>query len=711
MSQKTDTPKKPEAAEPEKPETAKAAKPKPKAAKPKAAKPKAAKPEKPETAKPEKQIEETATQEESFEFQAETRQLLDIVIHSLYSNKEIFLRELISNASDALDRLRFEALTDQGLMDTGEKLEIRLDADGDARTLTIADNGVGMSRDEVIANIGTIAKSGSRELMAKIKESQSADGIEQLIGQFGVGFYSAFMVADKVTLVTRRAGEEKATRWESVGDGRYTLAEDHRFMRGTTITLELKPVDTDHGVDDYTDFYTMERIVKRHSDFVAYPVITKHQREESEKDANGKPIEGKTSTVVEEKTLNSMKPIWTRPASEVEDSEYAEFYKHISHDWNEPLGTLSLKAEGRIEYRALLFLPEKAPFDLYFRDQQFGLQLYVKRVLVMERCEDLLPPYLRFVKGVVDSDDLPINISREMVQQDRLIQQMRKWLTRKVLDHLKTMESAGRDKYLKLWGEFGRVLKEGVGFDVENKDRIVPLLYFQSSADPEKLTSLADYVQRMKTDQEEIYYLTGESRAAVESSPHLEAFQDKGYEVLYLVDPVDEFAIQGVTEFQEKKVKSVGKGTVELGSEEEKKQAEEDLKEKQETYKDLLEFLQKALDEHVKEVRLSSRLRKSPVCLVAGEHDMSPQMERILKQTEGLGDMGLGGPQKRIMELNPEHDVLGKLQEKFGTDQKDPVLDDYAHLLLGYAFLAEGSDLPDPARFNKLVGELMVKGL
>ena len=438
-------------------------------------------------------------------------------------------------------------------------------------------------------------------------------------------------------------------------------------------------------------------------------MIAKHQREESEKDAEGEPVEGKTHTVVEDKTLNSMKPIWTRPSSEVKDSEYAEFYKHISHDWNEPLDNLSLRAEGRIEYRALLFLPEKAPFDLYFRDQQFGLQLYIKRVLVMDRCEDLLPPYLRFVRGVVDSDDLPINISREMVQQDRLIQQMRKWLTRKVLDHLKTMAAADRDKYLKFWEQFGRVLKEGVGFDFENKDRIVPLLYFQSSADPEKLTSLAGYVERMKSDQEEIYYLTGESRTAVESSPHLEAFKEKGYEVLYLVDPVDEFAVQGLTEYEEKKLKSVGQGTVELGSEEEKKQTEEELKEKRETYKDLLELLQKALDEHVKEVRLSSRLTTSPVCLVAGEHDMSPQMERMLRQTEGLGAMG--GPQKRILELNPRHEILGKLQEKFGADPKDPALDDYAHLLLGYAFLAEGSDLPDPGKYNQLVGELMVKGL
>ncbi|MCP3956567.1 MAG: molecular chaperone HtpG [bacterium] len=645
----------------------------------------------------------------SYQFKAETRQLLDIVIHSLYTNKEIFLRELISNASDACDRLRFEALTDPSLMDGAETLEIRLEADPDARTLTIEDNGVGMSREEVMANIGTIAKSGTRELVQKIEEGESSESLEQLIGQFGVGFYSSFMVADRVTLVSRRAGEEKATRWESTGDGRYTLGEDHRFMRGTTITLHLKEVDSDNGIEDYTDFFTVQGIVKRHSDFVGYPILMKHQREETERDDEGKEIEGSAKTVIEDKTLNSMKPSWTRPAGDVTDEEYAEFYKHISHDWNEPLDTLSLRAEGRIEYRALLFLPGKAPHDMYFRDQKFGLQLYVKRVLVMERCEDLLPPYLRFVKGVVDSDDLPINISREMVQQDRIIGQMRKWLTRKVLDHLAKIEADDKEKYLKLWNEFGRVLKEGVGFDFENKDRIVPLLYFQSSADPEKLTSLADYVQRMKEGQEEIYYLSGDNRAAVESSPHLEAFKEKEYEVLYLVDPVDEFAVQGITEFQEKKLKSVGKGTVELGTEEEKKQAEKELEEKQESYKDLLEYLQKALDEHVKEVRLSNRLTTSPVCLVGGEFDMSPQMERILQQTEGLGAMG--GPQKRIMELNPKHDVLARLQEKFAADQKDPVLDDYAHLLLGYAFLAEGSELPEPGRFNKLVGELMVKGL
>ena len=645
---------------------------------------------------------------ETHPFQAETRQLLDIVIHSLYTHKEIFLRELISNASDALDRLRFEALTDPEILSGDEELEIRLEADAEARTLKISDNGVGMSRDEVIANIGTIAKSGTRELVQKLEESKSSDAVAELIGQFGVGFYSSFMVADKVTLVTRRAGDEKATRWESAGDGEYTLAEDHRFLRGTDVILHLKPVDDDEGIEDYTDFFQLQRIVKHHSDFVAYPIRIEHQREEAERDGEGKPIEGKTRTVIDEVTLNSQKPIWIRPAAEVKDEEYAEFYKHISHDWNEPLDTLPLRAEGRIEYQSLLFIPKKAPFDLFFRDQQHGLQLYVRRVLIMDRCEDLIPHYLRFVKGVVDSADLPLNISRQVAQQDRHILQMKKWLTKKLLDHLKQMLADDREKYLTFWKEFGPVLKEGVGLDHAHRDRLVPLLLFQSSDDPEALTTLAEYVERMKEDQEEIYYLTGESRAAVESSPHLEAFRDKGYEVLYLVDPVDEFMTQALTEHDGKKLKSVGKGTVELGSEEEREKAKKELEEKKETYSDLLEFLQKTLDEYVKEVRLSTRLTTSPACLVGGDFDLSPHMERILRQTEGLGEMG---PQKRILELNPSHEILAKLEQRFEKDREDPAFSDYAHLLLGYACLAEGSDLPDPGRYNKLVGELMTRGL
>jgi molecular chaperone HtpG len=643
---------------------------------------------------------------ETFPFQAETRQLLDIVIHSLYSHKEIFLRELISNASDALDRLRFEALTAPEILGKDEKLEIRLEPDGQARTLTISDNGIGMSRDEVIANIGTIAKSGTRELMERIKESKSGEAMAELIGQFGVGFYSAFMAADRVTLVTRRAGEETATRWESTGDGEFTLAEDHRFMRGTTITLHLKDVDKDHGIDDFTDFWVIQRIVKRYSDFVAYPIVCKHQREEPATDESGKTTD-KTRTVVEEKTLNSMKPIWTRPPAEVKKEEYEEFYKHISHDWNEPFEPLQLKAEGRIEYQALLFIPRKAPFDLYYREQKWGLQLYVRRVLILDHCEDLLAPYLRFVRGVVDSADLPLNVSREMVQQDRHVNQMRKWLTRKVLDHLKEWKEKDAEEYLGFWKELGRVLKEGVAQEPDNRERLVPLLYFQSSHDAEKLTTLAEYAGRMKDDQDDVYYLTGESRAQIESSPHLEAFRAKGYEVLYLVDPIDEFMIQSLDEFEDHKLKSAAKGKVELGSEEERKKAREELGERQKAHKDLMELVQKKLDEWVKEVRLSTRLTSSPACLVGGDWDMSPQFERMMRQTDG----GHLPRQKRILELNPEHAILARLQERFDQDKADPALEDYAHLLLGTALLAEGSDLHDPARYNRLVGELMLKGI
>ncbi|MEO1366315.1 MAG: molecular chaperone HtpG, partial [Acidobacteriota bacterium] len=502
---------------------------------------------------------EATTHAETFAFQAETRQLLDIVIHSLYSNKEIFLRELISNASDALDKLRFEALTDASLLGDDEELQIRLDVDAESRLLFVSDNGVGMSRDEVIENIGTIAKSGTRELMKQLKENPNPEASAELIGQFGVGFYSAFMAADKIELLTRRAGEEKATRWSSSGDGDYTLEEAERASRGTTIVLHLKAVDEENGLRDFAEFQTLEDVVKKHSDFVSYPVIAKQTREEPKKNADGEEIEGETETVVEDKVLNSREPIWTRPASEVSDDEYADFYRHISRDWGAPFERLALNAEGRIEYKALLFIPENAPFDLYYRDQQWGLRLYVRRVLIMERCEDLLPPYLRFVRGVVDSADLPLNISREMVQQDRLIAQMKKWLTKKVLDHLVTMAKKDDERFLKFWRQFGRVIKEGLAQDAEHKDKLLQLLRLESSKDADALTSLAAYVEGMDENQDAIYYLTGENRATVESSPHLEAFLDKGYEVLYLTDPVDEMWVGSVFEFEGKPLKSVGK--------------------------------------------------------------------------------------------------------------------------------------------------------
>ena len=645
---------------------------------------------------------------ETLQFQAETKQLLDLMIHSLYSNKEIFLRELISNSSDALDRLRFEALTKPELLAGDENLEIRLAADRNARTLTIHDNGIGMSRDEVIANIGTIAKSGTRELAERLKQGESKQTIAEMIGQFGVGFYSSFMAADRVELVTRRAGENTVTRWESNGDGTYTVEElddAANFGRGTSITLHLKPEDKENGVDDFSDRWVVSRIVRRYSDFVSYPIkLTAEKDPEIEDLAKEKETGEKPVMPLEEKVLNSMKPIWTRPASEVTQDEYKEFYKHISHDWTEPLKVIQYKAEGRIEYQALLFIPAAAPYDLYYVASKPGLQLYVKRIQIMEKCEDLLPQYLRFVRGVVDSPDLQLNVSREMLQQDRFIALIRKGLTRKVLDVLDEMKEKEFDTYLKFWAEFGRAIKEGVSSDYENKERLLELLIFESSNDPEKLTTLKDYVARMKEGQNEIYYLPGESRAQVENSPHLESIKEKGYEVLYLVDTVDELLTQSLHEYGGKRLKSVGKGTVSLGNEEEKKAAEEELKVQEEQMKPLLEHLQKKLDTWVKQVRLTNRLTASPVCLVGAEHDYSPQLEKLLQKGKG------GGPkQRRIMELNPKHDILARLNERFGKDPNDPMLDEYAELLFGYGLIAEGGELPDPVRFNRAVADLMTR--
>ena len=647
-------------------------------------------------------------QAETFQFQAETTQLLNMMIHSLYTDKEIFLRELISNASDAIDRLRFEALTRPDIVAEGHSPEIRIEANKEPRTLTIHDNGVGMTRDEVIANIGTIAKSGTRTLLEQVKaEGKSPEALAELIGRFGVGFYSAFMVADKVTLVTRRAGEATATQWESDGEGEYTLSPAERAQHGTSITLHLKDADSEAGISDFTEQWTLSGIVKRHSDFVSYPIKMQQERHEVARDEDGKPKEGgETTIVIEDKTLNSMKPIWTRPQSDVTEEEYNEFYKHVSHDWNPPLKTLSFKAEGRFEFQALVFLPSQAPFDLYYHQAPFGLQLYAQRVLIMERCEELVPRYLRFLKGVVDSADLPLNISRQRLQQDRHISQICQWLTKRVLDTLNTMAENDTETFTTLWEQFGRTLKEGVSSDFENKDRIVPLLRFPSSHDPDKLTTLKEYVERMRSEQNDIYYLTGESRHTVENSPHLEAFKSKGYEVLYLIEPVDELVVQSLPEFDGKKLQSVGKGTVQLGSESEKEEAEKALKEKSENYADLLAALQKQLDEHVKEVRLSTRLTTSPVCLVGAEHDYSPQLERLLSQSQQNMPK-----QKRIMELNPTHPILTKLHERFQQDKEDPMLGEYAELLFGYGLLAEGSELPDRITFNRRVADLMVRGL
>jgi molecular chaperone HtpG len=631
---------------------------------------------------------------ETFAFQAETTQLLDMMIHALYTNKDIFLRELISNASDAIDKLRFEALTNTALLADGEDLEIRLEADKAARTLTIHDTGIGMSRDELISNLGTIAKSGTRALLEELqKEGKTAEGLGELIGRFGVGFYSAFMVADKVTVVTRRAGEDTAHQWASTGSGEYTL--------------QLKAVDQDGGIEDFTDEWVLSRIVKHYSDFVNYPIKHRVERQEIERDDKGQPKPNAQPTItVEDKTLNSMKPIWTRPQSEVTEEELNEFYKHITHDWEAPMKTMTFKAEGRFEFQCLVFVPSRAPFDLHYHGADYGLQLYAQRVMIMEHCEDLLPRHLRFLNGVVDSADLPLNISRQRLQQDRHITQIRTWLVRRVLDALKTMQQNEPETYVKFWEQFGRVLKEGVGNDFDNKEALEALLMFPSSNDPEQLTSLQSYVDRMPEEQADIYYLTGESRRAVENSPHLEAFRAKQYEVLYLIDPVDEIVAQSLIEFAGKKLQSVGKGAVQLGSDEEKQKAEEAIKAQTETYASLMALIQSKLDEHVKEVRLSTRLTDSPVCLVGSDFDYSPQLERLLRQ--GNLDMP---KQKRIMELNPTHPILAKMQEQFAKDKDAAVLGDYAELLLGYGLIAEGSDLHDPVKFTQLVGQLMEQGL
>jgi molecular chaperone HtpG len=643
----------------------------------------------------------TAQTVESFQFQAETTQLLHLMIHSLYTQKEIFLRELISNASDALDRLRFEVLTNRELVPADHTYEIRLKPNLAARTLTIADTGIGMSRQELIDHIGTIARSGTQELRKNIKETKSAEALAELIGQFGVGFYSAFMVADRVSIVTRRAGQTEATRWESTGDGKYTLTAAEKEDCGTEITLHLKQPDAESGIEDYTDRWKLSMIVHKYSDFIAYPIVYEGPAQEPGEE-EGKAKESK----IESKTLNSMKPIWTRTRSEVSDSDYNEFYKHISNDWTEPLKVLPLKAEGTFEYEALLFIPSKAPSDLFYHAAEAGLRLYARRVMVMEKCEDLLPRYLRLIQGVVDATDLPLNISRQRLQQDRHITQIRKWLTRKVLDALSDMKEKENEKYLKFWGEFGRALKEGVSSDYENKEKLLPLLLFESSNDPKELTTFKAYVEGMKPEQTEILYLTGESRKVIENSPHLEAPRQKGYEVLYFSDPVDELMLQPLYEVEGKKLKSVTKGKVSLGTEEEKKQQAEDLKKKEEDYAKFLEAAQKKLDHYVKRVQLSTRLVGSPACLVTDEHEESPHLQRLLQRGKG------GGPKtRRVMELNAGHPLITGLYERFQSNTDDPIVNDSMEILFELSLLAEGSEVADPVRLNQLTLELLQKSI
>lgn len=626
-------------------------------------------------------------------FKTEVQQLMDLVIHSLYTNKDIFLREIISNASDAIDRCRFEALSEKSLIEDDPEWKIHLQVNKDDATLTVSDNGIGMNREEIDKNIGTIANSGTRAFLENLKEGKIANAPE-MIGQFGVGFYSAFMVADKVTLITRRAGGEEALQWESTGDGTYTVREAEKAGRGTDVTLHLR-----EGMEEFLEEWKIRKIVKQYSDFVEYPITMMITRNEIPRDEKGEPIkDAKPESKTTEEVLNSQKAIWMRAKSEVTDEQYHEFYKHISHDYADPLLTIPYVAEGTLEFRALTFIPSRAPFDLFFQQERKGLQLYVKRVFITDDCKELLPEYLRFVSGVVESNDLPLNVSREILQKNKIIEKIARSLTGKILGSLKDLKDKNPDKYLKFWEQFGKVIKEGLHFDFQNREKLEELILFESAmTEAGKYLTLQEYVDRMPEEQADIYYITGENREAVENSPHIEAFKAKGYDVLFMTDAIDEWVVQSLTEYKEKKLKAVNRADVAPEQEDEEKS-----KEQQEQYKDLLTFVQEELKEKVKEVRLSSRLTESVACLVADETGMNPNMERLLKSMNQETV-----PTKRILELNPEHPLMSRMQ-KMQQEEKTEELSEYLTLIFDQALLTEGSKLPDPARFASLLTKLMI---
>ena len=626
---------------------------------------------------------------ETLGFQAEVKELLNLMIHSLYSNKEIFLRELISNASDACDKLRFEALNNTALYENDPELKIRLSFDKTARTLTISDNGIGLSREEAITHLGTIAKSGTREFFAALTGDQAKD--THLIGQFGVGFYSSYIVADKVTVVSRRAGLDanQAVRWESAGEGEFTVEMVEKASRGTEVTLHLR-----EGEDDFLSGWKLRQIVTKYSDHITLPIVMKKEKWDEEKKEQ---VE-----TDEDETINQASALWARPKSEITEEQYKEFYKHVAHDFEDPLTYVHARVEGKQEYTQLLYVPKHAPFDLWDRQSKHGIKLYVRRVFIMDDAEQLMPVYLRFVRGVVDSNDLPLNVSREILQQSRDIDAIRGGCVKKVLSMLETMaqseDSAEQEKYATFWKEFGRVLKEGIGEDFANKDRIAKLLRFASThADTnEETVSLADYVSRMKEGQEKIYYVTAETFTAARNSPHLEIFRKKGIEVLLLSDRIDEWVTGNLTEFEGKALQSVAKGGLDLGKledTEEKKEAEKATDE----YKELLEKIKTTLGEKIKDVRISHRLTDSPSCLIADDHDMGANLARILKAA------GQKAPEmKPVLEINPKHPAVQRLK------YEEARFDDWANLLLEQATLAEGGTLDDPAGFVKRINDLML---
>jgi molecular chaperone HtpG len=628
----------------------------------------------------------TTTARETLGFQAEVKQLLHLMIHSLYSNKEIFLRELISNASDAADKLRFEALSDNSLYGADPDLGIRVAFDKQARTITVSDNGIGMSRDEVIQQIGTIAKSGTREFFHALTGDQARDA--RLIGQFGVGFYSSFIVADRVTLVTRRAGlpADQAARWESDGGGEFTIETVEKAGRGTEVILHLR-----EGEDELLSDFRLKAIIHKYSDHIAIPIVMKKTEWNKDK--------GEHTTTEADETVNQASALWARPKAEITEAQYQEFYKHVAHDFDAPLAWTHNRVEGRQEYTQLLYIPGRAPFDLWDRQQRRGLRLYVRRVFIMDDAEQLLPGYLRFVRGVVDSNDLPLNVSREILQESRDIDAIRSGCTKRVLALLEDLAENQKEKYATFWKEFGRVLKEGIGEDAANRERIARLLRFSSThADSEEQSvSLADYAARMKAGQDRIWHATAETFLAAKNSPHLEIFRKRGIEVLLLSERVDEWLVAHLTEYEGKPLASVAKGALDLGNletEEEKKEQQKLAGEHQE----LVAKLKQVLGDKVKDVRVSSRLTSSPSCLVAGEHDMGGNLARILKAA------GQEAPQARpILEINPAHPMVQRLKPE------NTRFVDWGHLLLEQALLAEGGQLDDPAGFVRRMNELMLE--
>ncbi len=634
---------------------------------------------------------------ETHEFKAEVKQLLNLIVNSLYSNKEIFLRELISNASDAIDKLRFKAQTDESILADDTELKITIERNAIKNTVTVADNGIGMTYDEVLENIGTIAKSGTSAFLEAMERFNKDDTVApSLIGQFGVGFYSSFIVAEKVTLLTKAAGSDTAVRWESFGDGEFTITEAEKPDRGTVITLELKKKE--EGDPDFTDEWTIRNIVKQHSDFVAYPIVMDVEKDEpipeeaQLKDKDGKPIGETTRKVIEEETLNSGKAIWSKNKKDVTDKEYEEFYRHISHDWNPPLEKLHLKLEGTTEYTALLYIPSQAPFDIFNPEFKHGVHLYCKRVFIMDDCKELMPDYFRFIKGVVDAPDLNLNISREILQQDHLVRNIRRNLIKRLLDLLQKME---KETYEKFWEELGSVLKIGVHTDIENKNKIADLLRYKTTKSDGKWRSLQDYVKDMQPDQKEIYYITGENLSALINSPLLEQLKKKNIEVLLMNDPIDEWVTQSLTEYDGKPLKSAEKGDLDLDK------VAEDKKDK---YEALFKHIRVLLEETIKEVRPSTRLTDSVACLAGDTYDMSGYMEKILKAT------GQEAPKnKRVLELNTRHPVMDKINGMYEADKEDARFKDYVHLLLDLAVIAEGGKIEDPSRFSRLVGDLMAE--